>query len=138
MDKIPPVLSGALYDVQIIRKTTIVKVNKRLPPDKGMNSNLLHDILGIISGLDLDPVQPETSLMDKTAIPRRLDAIAIQGIAHGSPVDANQDINIGKWITFVLPDRFYSVKHNKGHLLSWCSFSMGLPFAILQSSGAVA
>lgn len=95
--KLLPVLSEMLYDVQIIRKTTTVKVNKRPPSDLDMaSSNLLQDVLGIISGLDLDPVQPVVDTIDDAAIPRRLDAIAIQGIAHGSPVDVNQDISIRK------------------------------------------
>ena len=88
--------SSEIYDVQVIRKTTAVKVNKKLPVDLDMKSNLLHDILGIISGLDLDPVQPVLDSVDDTVISRRLDAIAIQGIVSGSPVDVNQDINIGK------------------------------------------
>ena len=89
--------SEVLYDVQIIRKTTVVKVNKMLPADLDTRSNLLHDVLGMISGLDLDPVQPiKDGTDDNTAISRRLDAIAIQGIVPGSPADVNPDINIGR------------------------------------------
>ena len=88
--------SEMLYDVQIVRKTTVVKVNKMLPADLDTRSNLLHDVLGMISGLDLDPVQPVKDGTDETAISRRLDAIAIQGIVPGSPADVNPDITIGR------------------------------------------
>jgi len=89
-------LGEALYDIQIVRSTTVVKVNKKLPADLEMKSNLLHEVLGIISGLDLDPVQPLSNGTSDTAISRRLDAIAIQGIVAESPADINEDINIGK------------------------------------------
>ena len=88
--------SDVSYDEQIVRTTTVVKVNKALPSDLDMKSNLLYDVLGMISGLDLDPVQPLPNGADDTAISRRLDAIAIQGIVPGSPADVNQDINIGR------------------------------------------
>jgi len=87
-------LGEALYDIQIVRSTTVVKVNKKLPADLEMKSNLLHEVLGIISGLDLDPVQPLSNGTSDTAISRRLDAIAIQGIVAESPADINEDINI--------------------------------------------
>ena len=86
------------FDIQLIRKSAVVKVDKSLPVEIDMNCNLLEDIIGIISGLDLDPVQPtvDATANDNTVIPRRLNAIAIQGISQGSPADDNQDISIGK------------------------------------------
>eukprot|EP00795_Rhopilema_esculentum_P000903 gene903-10658_t len=86
-----------LFDYETERKTTVIKVEKGIAQTPDSNSSLLEDLIGIISGLDLDPVLPlpDANGNHDTAFPRRLNAIAIQGISQSSPADANQDIDIG-------------------------------------------
>eukprot|EP00794_Sanderia_malayensis_P006908 gene6908-7686_t len=91
------------YEVQLVRKTTVLKVEKT-SAEFDVDCNLLEDYLGIISGLDLDPVTPviNTSVSSNGSVSSsRMNAATIQGVISDGVACQNKDISIGDTILAV-------------------------------------
>ena len=84
------------FEIQLIRKTTVLNVESGLV-GLDVNCNLVEDVLGIISGLDLDPVSPVIdTAANGLALSRRINAVTIQGLVPDGPAHSNEEICVGK------------------------------------------
>ena len=96
-------LESISYETTIVRKSIAIRLDKGVADNA--STNLLEELLGIISGLDLDPIHPDPNhysnknglLTSPTSI-----YIAIQGLIPNGPASRTQEIAIGKCFFLLL------------------------------------